>query len=200
MVVVLLAGFGHAQLASRALEQAHTQALFESSNLRADRRLGDAQASRGSREAAGLHDLHEHGDGIHLQHRSSVRLCNKRTGGRIVATLTWRRGPGAIVEPGGRFLAHSTSMDERRMSPMSDARRYSPSAARNREPILEVRARVLPASGLVLEVASGSGEHAAFFGARLPHLIFQPTDPDARNRASIAAWRDHAALDNLRPP
>lgn len=83
---------------------------------------------------------------------------------------------------------------------MSDARRYSPSAARNREPILEVLARVLPASGLVLEVASGSGEHAAFFGARLPHLIFQPTDPDPRNRASIAAWRDHATLDNLRPP
>ena len=83
---------------------------------------------------------------------------------------------------------------------MSDARRYAPAAASNREPILEVLARILPASGLVLEVASGSGEHAVFFAARLPHLVFQPTDPDPPNRASIAAWRDHAAPGNVRPP
>jgi len=83
---------------------------------------------------------------------------------------------------------------------MTDARRYAASTARNREPILEVLARVLPASGLVLEVASGTGEHAVFLAGKLPHLVFQPTEPGERNRASIAAWREHAALDNLRPP
>ena len=59
---------------------------------------------------------------------------------------------------------------------------------------------MLPAGGLVLEVASGSGEHAAFFAAHLPHLIFQPTDADPGARASIAAWRDHASLPNLLAP
>jgi hypothetical protein len=49
-------------------------------------------------------------------------------------------------------------------------------------------------------VASGTGEHAACFAAALPHLTFQPSDPDEAHRASIAAWRDHAALPNLRPP
>jgi SAM-dependent methyltransferase len=83
---------------------------------------------------------------------------------------------------------------------MSDARRFAPATQRNREPIAEVLTRVLPAAGLVLEVASGTGEHAAFFAARLPHLIFQPSDLDAENLASIAAWRDHVALANLRMP
>ena len=84
--------------------------------------------------------------------------------------------------------------------PPHDARRSAPAALRNREPILGVLARVLPATGLVLEVASGSGEHALYFASQLPSLVWQPSDPDAGNRASIAAWRDEAALANLRPP
>jgi hypothetical protein len=59
--------------------------------------------------------------------------------------------------------------------------------------------RVLPSTGLVVEVASGSGEHAVFFARALPHLEFQPSDPDPDNRASIDAWREHAALPNVRP-
>jgi SAM-dependent methyltransferase len=61
-------------------------------------------------------------------------------------------------------------------------------------------ARHLPASGLVLEIASGSGEHALHFAAHFPALSFQPTDPDAAALASIAAWRAEAQLANLLPP
>jgi len=86
------------------------------------------------------------------------------------------------------------------MSQPPTAARSSPSTARNREPILAVLAPRLPASGLVLEIAAGAGEHAAYCAAALPGLSWQPTDPDPRALASIAAWRDHAALLNLLPP
>lgn len=81
-----------------------------------------------------------------------------------------------------------------------DARRYAPATARNRAPILEVLRRVLPAEGVVLELASGTGEHAVHFAAALPGLTWQPSDPSPEARASIAAWRAEAALPNLRPP
>lgn len=76
----------------------------------------------------------------------------------------------------------------------------SPSTARNREPILAALRPHLPPSGLVLEIASGAGEHAVHNAAALPHLQWQPTDPDDAALASIAAWRAHAALPNLLPP
>ncbi len=76
----------------------------------------------------------------------------------------------------------------------------SPAALRNRGPILEVLRRVLPARGTVLEIASGSGEHAVHFAAGLPHLTWQPTDLAEDARASIAAYRDAAGLPNLLPP
>jgi hypothetical protein len=79
-----------------------------------------------------------------------------------------------------------------------DARRYAPATQRNREPILDVLRRVLPAEGTVLEVASGSGEHAAFFARALPHLRWQPSDHDAEARASIAVWC--AGIPNVRAP
>jgi len=76
----------------------------------------------------------------------------------------------------------------------------APAVARNRQPILAVLRRVLPARGLVLEIASGSGEHAVYFAAALPHLTWQPTDPDPEARDSIAAYRAAAQLPNLLPP
>jgi SAM-dependent methyltransferase len=85
------------------------------------------------------------------------------------------------------------------MSATSDARRFSPSTVRNRDPILAVLRRVLPIQGLVLEIAGGTGEHAVHFAAHLPRLQWQPSDPDPDARASIDAWRASAALSNLLP-
>ncbi|NOG72747.1 DUF938 domain-containing protein [Roseicella sp. DB1501] len=83
---------------------------------------------------------------------------------------------------------------------MTDARRHAPATQRNRDPILAVLRHALPAAGLVLEVSSGSGEHAVHFAAALPGLTWQPSDPDPAARASIAAWAAEARLPNLRPP
>jgi hypothetical protein len=86
------------------------------------------------------------------------------------------------------------------MSRTSDPRIRRPHVARNREPILAVLRRVLPASGLVLEIASGSGEHAVYFANELPALTWQPSDPDPEALASIAAHRADADLPNLLAP
>jgi len=86
------------------------------------------------------------------------------------------------------------------MSAVSDPRLYHAHVARNREPILAVLKRVLPPAGLVVEVASGSGEHAVFFANGLPALTWQPTDPDAAALASIAAHWAAAHLPNLLEP
>ncbi len=67
-------------------------------------------------------------------------------------------------------------------------RRYAPATQRNRECLLAVLQRVLPARGTLLEIASGSGEHAAFFGPAFPGLIIQPTDVDPEALVSIDAW------------
>jgi SAM-dependent methyltransferase len=85
------------------------------------------------------------------------------------------------------------------MSSDADARIHSPSTARNREPILQVLRRHLPSRGLVLDIASGSGEHVAHFAPAFPSLVFQPSDPDARARASIDAWTAALGLANVRP-
>jgi hypothetical protein len=86
------------------------------------------------------------------------------------------------------------------MSEASDQRLYFPHVARNREPILEVLRRVLPRQGLVLEIASGGGEHAAYFASNLPGLIWQPTDANAEMFESIAAHRAAAGVANLLAP
>ena len=92
--------------------------------------------------------------------------------------------------------------DERRFyeAAAAGARRSAPAALRNREPIADVLGEWLPENGLVLEIASGTGEHATFFAERFPSLEWQPTDihPDALS--SIAAWREASGLPNLRPP
>lgn len=76
----------------------------------------------------------------------------------------------------------------------------SPSVARNRDPILEVIRRVLPRTGMVLEIASGTGEHAVHFAAALSHLTWQPTDQDEQALRSIAAHRAASGLTNLLAP
>jgi SAM-dependent methyltransferase len=76
----------------------------------------------------------------------------------------------------------------------------SPSVARNRDPILAVLRRVLPLAGTVLEIASGTGEHAVHFAAALPHLKWQPSDQDEQALRSIAAHRAISELPNLLAP
>jgi hypothetical protein len=77
-------------------------------------------------------------------------------------------------------------------------RKHAPHTLRNRDAILAVLRDVLPETGLVLEIASGSGEHAAHFASALPGIAWQPSDPDASARESIAAWT--AEADNVCAP
>lgn len=81
---------------------------------------------------------------------------------------------------------------------MTDQRQFAPAAARNRDPILDVLKDVLLDTGLVLEVASGTGEHAIHFARALPGLTWQPSDPSEVARASIDAWVSGEGLGNVR--
>jgi hypothetical protein len=79
-------------------------------------------------------------------------------------------------------------------------KRVAPAAERNKVAIAEVLREVLPASGVVLEIASGSGQHSAFFARTFPDLSWQPSDLDSEALGSIEAYRAEAGLANLRPP
>src|SRR5829696_6570501 len=102
-------------------------------------------------------------------------------------------GQGALLR--WRASAGECDMNER----SSDAL-IAPAVARNRDPILAVLRQVLPKHGTVLEIASGSGEHAVYFGAGLPDLIWQPSDIDPLALKSIAAHRASVGLPNLLRP
>ncbi|MBO6768100.1 MAG: DUF938 domain-containing protein [Erythrobacter sp.] len=78
-------------------------------------------------------------------------------------------------------------------------KRHAPATARNSEPLADVLARELPGSGLVLEVASGTGEHAVFMARRFPALDWQPSDCAKDALHSVDAWAQEAGLANLRP-
>jgi SAM-dependent methyltransferase len=83
---------------------------------------------------------------------------------------------------------------------MQKAIAASPAAERNKQPIADVLARVLPPAGLVLEIASGTGQHAEHFARLLPDLTWQPTDPNADTLPSLTDRVRRAALSNLRAP
>ena len=94
-------------------------------------------------------------------------------------------------------------MNERRFyegRAAADARRSAPAASRNRKPIAEVLADWLPSAGTVLEVASGTGEHAVWFAERFPNLTWQPSDTHPDAQASIDAWRKASGLSNIAEP
>ena len=93
-------------------------------------------------------------------------------------------------------------MNERRFyeDPGSEGRRSAPAALRNRDPIAAALAEWLPPRGLVVELASGTGEHAVHFARAFRDLKWLPSDPDEGALASIVAWRDDAALPNLLAP
>jgi hypothetical protein len=83
---------------------------------------------------------------------------------------------------------------------VTDDRRSAPHVARNAEPIAEVLKDVLPAKGLVLEPASGTGEHSLHFAREFPKLLWQPSDAEPAALRSIEAWRADSGLFNLLPP
>lgn len=86
------------------------------------------------------------------------------------------------------------------MSQPVDARQFAPATQRNREPILQVLQQVLPPDGAVLEISSGTGEHAVFLAPRLRSPAWITSDPSPEARASIAAWQAYSAADNLYGP
>jgi cyclopropane fatty-acyl-phospholipid synthase-like methyltransferase len=103
--------------------------------------------------------------------------------------------PFVALASGGRSIEKGCEI-----GPMIEGAQTAPAVARNRDPILAVLRRVLPARGTVLEIASGTGEHAVHFAAGLPHLAWQPTDLDPSALRSIAAYRRAAQLPNLLAP
>jgi len=86
------------------------------------------------------------------------------------------------------------------MSAQAAAKRHAPATLRNRDAIAAVLGHELPVAGLVLEIASGSGEHAAHFAAHFRALDWQPSDPDPAALTSIAAWNAEAGFGNIRAP
>ena len=83
---------------------------------------------------------------------------------------------------------------------MTDRRLQYPATERNRDVILDVLRGALPATGLVLEIASGSGEHVVHFAQALPNLTFQPSDPEDAALQSIRAWTQNTGAANVLPP
>ena len=81
-----------------------------------------------------------------------------------------------------------------------DRRQYAPAFQRNCDSILTVLQQCLPSQGIVLEIASGTGEHAACFAHRFPHLQWLPSDVSPSHLESIAAWRHQGCLENLCQP
>ena len=80
-----------------------------------------------------------------------------------------------------------------------EARLMSPSTARNRDVIRDVFLAQMPEAGLIIEIGSGTGEHAVHIASQRPGLDWQPSDPDPASRASIDAWRAHSGITTLRP-
>jgi tRNA G46 methylase TrmB len=85
-------------------------------------------------------------------------------------------------------LDHPRPVAVEHRSPTCDARQFSPSAARNCGPIREVLTHVLPRKGIVLEIGSGTGEHAICFAKALPKVVWLPSDPDTASARHIEAW------------
>jgi len=90
------------------------------------------------------------------------------------------------------------ALEERSVS--ADRRMFSPAAARNSAAILAVLERVLPATGRVLEIGCGTGEHAVHFAGAMSGLTWVPSDPDSNSRASAVSWIKATGLGNVRPP
>jgi Protein of unknown function (DUF938) len=99
-----------------------------------------------------------------------------------------------------RLILRENDLSTAPMDDLPDLRRYAPATQRNREPILEVLRQVLPPTGTILEISSGTGEHAIFMAPHLAPRQWLPSDPNPDARASITAWQQTAPSANLHPP
>jgi Protein of unknown function (DUF938) len=81
-----------------------------------------------------------------------------------------------------------------------DRRCYAPATERNREPILTILRQILPPTGAILEISSGTGEHAVFMAPQLSPRYWLPSDPNPDARASITAWQQFAPCDRVYLP
>lgn len=81
----------------------------------------------------------------------------------------------------------------------NDARLHAPATARNRDVILDVLKEHLPHTGILYEIAAGTGEHALYFSEAFPDVLWHPTDIDESHLISIDAWRNHSGTENLQP-
>jgi len=86
------------------------------------------------------------------------------------------------------------------MNTPADQRKFAPATQRNREPILELLLQILPQHGTILEIASGTGEHATFFSYHLAPRQWLPSDPNPELRASISAWAEFFPCEAMQPP
>jgi SAM-dependent methyltransferase len=86
------------------------------------------------------------------------------------------------------------------MNTPADQRKFAPATQRNREPILELLLQILPQHGTILEIASGTGEHATFFSYHLAPRQWLPSDPNPELRASISAWTEFFPCEAMQPP
>ena len=114
-----------------------------------------------------------------------------------LASLTGPRFPMATVLPRSGNLQPAL---REWVSQMADHRQHAPATLRNRDAILGVLRSVLPTTGIVLEIASGTGEHIVHFAQDLAGLIFQPSDPDPDALLSVSAWVEATRSTNVRLP
>jgi hypothetical protein len=122
-------------------------------------------------------------DGLEPNHEN---LCSEHIRTRREADSgAWRKQSSSQVEYAGK---------------MTDHRQYAPATLRNCNFILDVLRDVLPQRGVILEIASGSGEHVVHFARNCPSLVFQPSDPDPEALKSIAAWTKATHVVNVRAP
>lgn len=108
--------------------------------------------------------------------------------------------PMTDPEPPKRWAEKSSYLVAVSDETVEHVKHIAPAATRNQGPILEVLKGVLPSSGKVLEIASGTGQHVAFFAKACPHIEWVPSDPHPQARVSIAGWIADTAVDNVRQP
>ena len=110
-----------------------------------------------------------------------------------------RRGRG-IIATGDAASAGAGAGSGQTGAASITLRHYAPAAERNRAPILAVLRRLVPPRARVLEVASGTGQHAAWFAAHLPGTLWQPSEADPSAFASITAWAAEEGASNVLEP